>query len=268
VGQTDLALDLLDESLEKGYWYGEQVMRQSPSWGVLQGMPRFEAAVQICRARQDEEGTLEAYALYAEPEGGCSDRTCSLFMALHGNGDYAQHSLDGWHAVTGEGWLLAALQSSQAMASGMYLWDDQDTALREIGEQYAATREQFSLDEAQVVIAGFSMGGETALRAALMGTVPARGFVLLGPGGPTIDNPQDWLPLVEQKAHSLRGYVLMGERDHNIEQEAIRELVDLLNANGIPCELEIIPDLVHEYPRDVIPYLRRALDFIVPTRAT
>src|SRR5688572_12433228 len=46
LGQTDLALDLLDESLGKGYWYGEPVMRQSPSWGVLQGMPRFEAAVQ------------------------------------------------------------------------------------------------------------------------------------------------------------------------------------------------------------------------------
>jgi hypothetical protein len=92
--------------------------------------------------------------------------------------------------------------------------------------------------------------------------------LLLGPGGPTIDNPQEWLPLIEQRARNLRGYVLMGERDHNIEQEAIRQLVNLLNKNGIPCELETIPDLVHEYPRDVTPYLLRALDFIVPTRAT
>jgi predicted esterase len=268
VGQTDLALDLLDESLGKGNWYGEQVMRESPSWGVLQGIPRFEAAVETCRVLQGRAET-QPKVLYAEPANGCDEgKGCPLFLALHGNGEYAQRALDAWRPVTDEGWLLAALQSSQAMASGLYIWDDQEIALREVKEHYDTTREKYSIDEERVIIAGFSMGGETALRVALTGTVRVPGFLLLGPGGPAIESVEEWLPLIREKAGELRGYVLMGEGTQAMEQEAIRRLVEILKSNGMQCMLETIPGLAHDYPRDTAPYLRRALEFIVPKRAT
>ena len=111
------------------------------------------------------------------------------------------------------------------------------------------------------------LGGETALRAALSGMVPVRGFILLGPGGPTIDTPEAWRrsapTLIRQGAErNLRGYVLLGEEDAGVPHDAIRALVELLNANGIPCHLEILPGLAHEYPPDPGPVLSRALGFI------
>jgi dienelactone hydrolase len=150
----------------------------------------------------------------------------------------------------------------------MYIWDDQEIALREVSQHYASTKERYSLDEENVVLAGFSMGGETALRAALTGTVPARGFILLGPGGPTIDNPSEWLPLLEAREQKLRGYILLGEEDHAIQSEPVLALVGLLNERGIPCKLETIPGLVHDYPRNSPEYIERALSFIAPRQAT
>jgi predicted esterase len=100
--------------------------------------------------------------------------------------------------------------------------------------------------------------------------VPAIGFLLLGPGGPSINDsePEVWLPLIRERAQSLRGYVLLGEEDHSIPQAGIRRLVEILNEHGIPCELETIPELAHSYPRDPEPYVRRALEFIAPRQAT
>jgi predicted esterase len=91
-----------------------------------------------------------------------------------------------------------------------------------------------------------------------------KGFILLGPGGPTIDTPEEWLPLIKEGAErNLRGYVLLGEEDAGVPHDAIRTLVDLLNANGIPCHLEMLPGLAHQYPPDTGPALSRALGFIL-----
>src|SRR5205823_9745002 len=127
--------------------------------------------------------------------------------------------------------LLAAVQSSQIAATKTYLWDDQATAMRDIEARYADLRRLHAIDAGRVVLAGFSLGGETALRAALSGAIPTKGFILLGPGGPTIDTPEEWLPLITQGAErNLRGYVLLGEEDAGVPHDAIRTLVELLNA--------------------------------------
>jgi predicted esterase len=267
--QTDHALDLLDEAIEKGYWYGEPVMRQSPSWAPLQGNPRFERAAEICAARESEERSGPR-VIYAEPEGESGPEGYPLIIALHGNGDNAARALEGWGPATDEGWVIAALQSSQSLTSNAAVWDDQEIAQREVEEGYNAALEAHTVNAERVILAGFSMGGETALRAALVGTVPAMGFLLMGPGGPAINDskPEVWLPLIRERAQSLRGYVLLGEQDNTIPHDGIRRLVEILNQEGVPCDIETMPGLAHTYPSDPAPYVRRALEFIDPRWAT
>jgi predicted esterase len=265
VGQPDRALDVLQEALDRGFWYGEQAMRLSPSWQPLQGLPRFEERVVVCRARA-AVAYVGPQLVVEEPPGGCpADAPSPLFLALHGNGANARLTVDGWRPVVAAGWLLAVPQSSQVMGMDAFVWNDQDIARRELTEHYATLAARYTLDPAQTILAGFSMGGETALRAALDGTIPVRGFILLGPGGPTIDTPDAWLPLITGAAErGLRGYVLLGEADAGVPHDAIRAIVDLLNTHGIPCELEMLPGLQHEYPPDFAPHLARALAFIQP----
>lgn len=264
VGQTELALSLLQEALDNGYWYNRQVMRESPSWQILQGMPEFERMVKICRVRE-EEARGEPELFVSEPEGGMqAGEKYPLFLALHGNGSNGRQALNGWQHVTSKGWLLAAAQSSQIISSNLYVWDDQETALRELKEHYEQLCSDYPVDTASAIVAGFSMGGETALSAVLNGTVPARGFILLGPGGPTVDAPDAYLPLIEEgKARGLRGYVIIGDTDELIQPEAIQRLVEMLNMHNIPCELEIYPGIRHEYPPDIGPVIDRAIEFVL-----
>jgi predicted esterase len=265
VGLPDLAVAILEDALNRGLWYGERVMRESPSWQPLQGLPAFERLAAVCKARQAAAEIGPALRVL-DPADGCpAGATCPLFIALHGNAGTADSAIQGWRAVTDAGWRLVALQSSQVGGANAYLWDDQETALRETAAQYADLSAQYTVDPARLVVAGFSLGGETALRIVLSGSIPAPAFILLGPGGPTMDTPDAWLPLIAQgAARGVRGYVFLGDRDNAVEQDNARRVVDLLNAHGVPCGLEMLPNLGHAYPVDFAPGIRRALAFVLP----
>jgi predicted esterase len=264
-GRNDEAVDLLREAHGQGIWYGEYIMRNSPSWQPLQGVSEFEEMVALFK-ESEKEAYVGPLMLVAEPEGGCNgERPCPAFITLHGNGQNARRSLDGWNAVAGMGWLQASLQSSQVQSSDSFIWDDQDVALPEVAAHYADLTANYHIDANRVIIAGFSIGGETALRASLLGTIPVKGFVLLGPGGPMTDEPAAWLPMLQEArsvGRALRGYVFLGERDNSIPHDAIKQIVASLNDHGVPTELEVIPEIVHEYPQDFAPYIERALAFI------
>jgi predicted esterase len=265
VGQPDLAVAILEDALNRGLWYGERVIRESPSWQPLQGLPAFERLAAVCKARQAAAAIGPALRVL-DPADGCpAGAACPLFIALHGNAGTADSAIQGWRAVTDAGWRLVALQSSQVGGANAYLWDDQETALRETAAQYADLSAQYTVDPARLVVAGFSLGGETALRIVLSGSIPAPAFILLGPGGPTMDTPDAWLPLIAQgAARGVRGYVFLGDRDNAVEQDNARRVVDLLNAHGVPCGLEMLPNLGHAYPVDFAPGIRRALAFVLP----
>ena len=52
MGQTDQALDTLEEAVEAGYWYNQQQLREDSDLDPLQGLPKFEGLVEICLERQ------------------------------------------------------------------------------------------------------------------------------------------------------------------------------------------------------------------------
>jgi predicted esterase len=145
-------------------------------------------------------------------------------------------------------------------ASNAYAWEDQESAISDIEEQYAELCARYPIDEEHLVIGGISSGGETALQVALDGTIPACGFIVLAPGGADM---AALAPYTEQaEARGLRGYFLLGEEDRSVSHEAVRGLVAMLNTRKVPCKLELLPGVGHEYPPDFAAILARALAFI------
>ena len=126
---------------------------------------------------------------------GGSHRGVPCCLRCTGNGDNGRRALNGWHPIVAEGWLLAALQSSQAG------WSDaiSGTTRRRPCARLPSSMPPYARSSRyQPGVAGRVLDGrrDGVRRAALGGTVPARGFLLLGPGGPTIDTPDAWLPLI------------------------------------------------------------------------
>jgi predicted esterase len=261
LGQLGQAEAFLAQALDLGFWYNETLMRQSPSWAVLQGRPEFErlAAISIAQARQ-YAGTPRRFV--AEPAGGIQPgQRYPLLIALHGNQDTGAAAFQAWQSAAEQGWIVAALQSSQAQMVDAYVWDDTDLATREILQHYADLTAQYPIDPSHIVLIGFSMGASQTLRMALADALPLHGFILLGPGAPG----EPWMPpLPEQRAPAaqpLRGMILFGELEP--QREGIHRLIAVLHHLDIPTHLEILPGLRHEYPDDGGATLRRALAFVM-----
>ena len=266
LGEMALALPLLEEALAAGLWYAEAQLREDPDLQPLQGLPEFEQLVEVCRKRQAEAQAQAAPALITlQPEDQCqaSLQPCPLLLALHGNYRTAEDSVGFWRSAVSNGWLLALPQSSQVGGSDGYIWNDQDWAVREIQEHVATLCEQYAVDPDRVAVAGFSRGGELAIWLALSGTIEARGFIAVGPGGPYMREPDKWVPLIEvSQGRGLRGYMVVGEQDIFF-YEGTQALAAMLRSRDIPCELEVHPNLGHDFPPEFQQSLTRALEFIL-----
>ena len=263
--ETELALTLLDELMDNGFWYGEALLRKSPSLQPMQGQPEFEARLERSLALQElEQGQLFPL-LILRSEGRCtdSDERCPLLIGLHANASIAQASVDFWRAAASAGWLVAIPQSTQAIWKGAYVWDDREKTEQQLSRQLQILLKQYSLDPGRVVIAGHSMGGEIAAWLAIEGLLPVQGFIAIGPGGPLMDDVENWTALLAKKpAHNLRGYLILGEEDETITQENVHLLAEILNQSGIPTDLERIPAAGHDFSEEYADALLRGLNFI------
>jgi len=265
INQIDLALQLLDEFIESGFWYGETLLRKSPSLLPLQGMPEFEQRVELNRRLRSEENSQLYPLLILRSTGRCSvdQEPCPLLIAMHANASTAQKSIDFWQAAASAGWLVAIPQSTQAMWKGAYVWDDREIAEQELLRHFRSLTEQYSVDLKRVVIAGHSMGGELAVWLAIKGVLPAAGFIAIGPGGPLMDDVENWTALLKENAsQKLRGYLILGDEDNTIFPDHAYSLAKILNRAGIPTEIEEIPGVGQDFAQEYADGLLRGLNFI------
>jgi predicted esterase len=268
LNEMPLANKILKSTLASGIWYSEVLLRQSPSLKDIQGNTDFERLVEIAEKLREADG-LEMPLLVARPENACGpeDEGCPALIFLHSNMDSAQNSLKYLGFLSSHGWLVATPQSSQSMYTGAYMWTDYDTTKKELDEHYANLTRQYSLDQERLVLGGFSMGAEMALTMALNDDFPVIGFILLGPGGPKMDEIKEWQPLIEKATDKgLRGVILMGLDDNTIPQENVRKLVEVLNHHKIICELLTFEGLGHDFPPDFEEVFNQAIEYIAGSR--
>lgn len=265
LGENEQALRFFRLVLEDGGWYGEVLLRYSPSFGALQGIADFETLVQLNRERQeaDQEHIFPMLVLHSEGRCQSKDAPCPLLLALHANASTAQASLNFWRAAASAGWLVAAPQSSQPIWKNAYVWDDREYAQEEITRLYHLLHRQYAVDHQNMVLAGHSMGGEMAIWLSMQGGIAVRGFIAIGPGGPFMDALENWETAIQSAGSlSLRGYLIVGLEDDSIPKENIHKLAVRLNNAGIPCLVEEIPDVGHDFSVEYEASLLRALDFI------
>ena len=256
---------IFEETLAAGIWFSERLMRRSPSLEGMNGNEEYERLIKVAAQMQAVDPTNRIPALVVRPEGACGaqDDACPLLYFLHGNTDSPAANLLHWRELANQGWVLAMPQSSKAMWPEAYFWPAYEECAAEIEHHYNNLAKQYSVDPEKTILAGFSMGAEIALATALSGKIPARGFILLGPGGYLMDDVKDWEPFIEQAAgRGLRGMILTGEEDDSIPHDNIRQLVELLNDRGISTQHKSYPNLKHEYPPDFSATLKDSIEFI------
>lgn len=254
----DLALSLLSEAIQAGYWYGH--LRDDEDYALLKDDPEFMRLARICDERRAQAISSAVPVIKTFiPEHQSSPYR--LLLALHGGNAYADEG--PWKSAITHGWFLGLPQSSQIFSPGKYTWNDWDWSLQEVPRQFATICAKNPIDADRVVVAGFSLGGGLAAWLGLSKSIRACGLILVGP---FLVNVKQLLPILEKHGpYDLRAYIVASARDVYCHDIAV-QLADLLPNYGIQCQLDIYPDTEHSFPLDFENKLPEALDFLIAGR--
>jgi dienelactone hydrolase len=258
--KPDLAEDILRKALDAGYFFTERTLRNDGDLRALQGRAEFEKLiardVELLAVAQQTAAPgltlLEAVDVHITQ--------VPLLMTLHGNNSNVERIQGYWNSLSDEGWLVALPQSSQLAGNGVFCWNDQPLAKKELLNHYTAITNKISVDESKTIITGFSMGGRTAINAALQQYFPIHGFLAVAPF--IRDLAEMERSLASIPAQPLRGYFLLGQDDEGCTPNAL-SLHRLLNNHGIACEVELFPHTGHDFPDDYRAAIGRGLQFIL-----
>ncbi len=235
------------------------MLRRDPDLEPIRGDSRFAAIVEACDHHLSEARATAAPELQVYPPDQPSP-AASLLIALHWRLRRLADFTPWWLSARHQDVLVAIPRSSQQVGMHAFGWDDRERATRELAETYERLRATEQFDPGRVILAWTSQGGALALDIVLSGTpVPARGFIVLVPA---IHDLDALLSDVESAAErGVRGWVITGERDYG-RDKAI-SLGERLNYLGIPCHVDVVPGLGHDFPSDFKPRVPSAMTYVL-----
>lgn len=261
-GLCDLGVQIMREAIvEKGFWYSYDYLMGDDDLKSLHEYKDFHELADICKVRQVQakrDSKPELKVLMPDKSAVDKERY-SLMIALHGNGQNALIAEEHWNSCVADGRMLALPQSSQSDFTGAYSWNDIEKAAKELGEHYINILECYNADTEDVIIGGFSAGCRLSLYAVLNDIIQAKGFILVGPWLPEI---QEWEHLLDRlKSKGTRCCIICGDRDE-LCFEVANKFVDMLSKRDIPHIYKVVEGLNHNYPADFREELREAVRFI------
>jgi predicted esterase len=261
----DLAIQYLDELIEEGVWISQYLLRTSPSLESLQDYEEYEERVLAMAALQRREAghLLPLLTLRKDEEPGARAEPYPLLIGLHQERNTALGSIRFWQPAAEAGWLVGVPQSTQAMWSGAYVWEDIAQAQQEIAGHIRDLHETYSVNTDRIILAGHGQGGEVAAWLPSSGGLDVRGFIAIAPTGNLIATPDRWFhSLQASEPKGLRGVLITGDNGMPYLPE-LKRLADILNAFDVPTNLHIIEGKGTDYDPAYHEAVRLAIDFIL-----
>ena len=261
-GLEGLALKIMSEAIvEKGFWYKYNYLIEDEDLKSLNKYKEFNALLDICKkreleAKRDEKPDLKIIV----PNKINEQYKYPLIVALHGDQENIEITEDYWSSCVDKNYIVALPRSSQIQFSEGYEWKDIEKGSRELMKHYDKILEKYNIDTDNIIIGGFSAGGRVALYSILKDIIQVKGFILVAPWLPEID---EWvLSLYKIKEKGMKGYVVCGDKDDDC-YECTRRFIDLLSSKKISYELKIFKGLDHDYPVNFDEILLNAIEFIL-----
>lgn len=254
-GHSEDIISVFQKALDAGLWWAENQFIDS-DLDAVRDLPGFKQLVAVSQQKYEEVRAHikrdQTILLPEPPESG----KYPLLIALHGRNGNKDAHLEHWEVARQRGWLVLSVQSTQPLFSGSYCWDDPALGLADLYSYYDEIRQKYQIDPERVVIAGFSQGSGMGIYAMLSGEIPACGFIGIGT---FIDDPE-WLTPFAGQAGSVRGYFIVGEKDHTLDRT--RAIQKILKEKDIKFGEEVHPELGHEFPADFETSFDKAIKFL------
>ena len=218
------------------------------------GSDRFAAQREFVRMayRSKLDDTLQPYMVWI-PKDFDPGRKYPLLVFLHGSAS-TETNIRGWRDLIPEGFI--ALGPRGRGPSNCYSWDNAQT---DVAEAVHAVKDNFPIDERNVLLTGFSMGGYGVYRTFYEAPETYRGIAVFS-GMPTVRfDPAEHedAKVVDftrkeniKKFKGVPVFVFHGKRDLNVPYEETERFVAQLKRAGVPVEFHAEADKGHESPSD------------------
>lgn len=259
LGDGEGGLKTLQKALERGHWWGEHSLLKDPDLEPIQDRLEFKKLLEVCKKRQQAaQAKAKPELLLLTPKR--KREKSPLLIALHWFGGTAQAFASYWEVAEEYGFLVAVPQSSQVVSEEGFGWSDKELAQRELTAHWERLKSEEGVDLNQVILAGASQGGALAIELALVGEpIPALGFIAVVPA---IHDPQRLAELAKEAAkRGVTGLVITGEHDHF--RSAAQAFSAQAQEAGLKCELQVVPQLGHDFPDDFPSRLGDGLRFLL-----
>lgn len=252
VGAYEESLSLLKALCDGAGWIDPELLVDDPDFRPLFQRSGFDNVAACFRERMNEDARrarATKTVLYPSLEPGGQ----RLLLILHGDNSCAAHTLESWACANEAGWSVVALQSGELGAfAGAYRWNSYQAATLAV-EEVLFSLQVDPTRSAEVILGGFSRGGEVALRLALDGVGPVNRAVAVCPA--PMEEPELLAPGPDGTLREC--YIFAGERD---AQFAAAEAASRrLSALGVSVRLDRRAEQGHEYPEDFSSTLVRFL---------
>ena len=261
----DLAVGYLDDLIEEDIWISQYLLRTSPSLENLQDSLEYNERVEAMAELQRREAAqlLPLLTLRQDDQSLPEGEAYPLMLGLHRERSTALGSIKPWQPAAEVGWLVGVPQSTQALWSGAYVWDDFAQARVDLAEHVRDLASKYPVDAKRVILAGHQQGGELAAWLPCSGGMDVRGFIAVAPAGVNTANPDRWFHALQaNRPVGLRGAIISGDIGTPYLPE-LKRLADILNAFDVPTHLEILPGVGPDDEPAFQEPIRQAIDFIL-----
>jgi predicted esterase len=251
------------EALEQGVKAGLvfPIWKEANFWKPLEKSGQFPRVWQEhLNLKRKLSGQTDPQVQVITPVGYKADSKYPLLLVLHGWNENIHSQEKAWHSpFIDKKYILAFVQSSQVEGQDSYGWSDFSVGRQDIRKNYQHILQQYSVDERQVILGGFSQGGMMVVDSVLAGVIPVSGFFLLQPGGGL--PPELTVDKVRLLAdRGLQGTILTGADDFSINEQ--RQMAEIFKSAGLPCRLVVEPAGGHGVIADLPVQLDAALAII------
>ncbi|MCM1989938.1 alpha/beta hydrolase [Oceanirhabdus seepicola] len=271
-GRFDEAVETFSDLIDKGY-----ICTIDWNWDELKGHEKYkELEEKNERMKIEAQKNAKFEYVVHVPEGYSEDKKYPLFFSLHGDGDNIKGHERYWKPewLTKRGFIVVCPQSSKVHYHEGYIWIDKDFYAESIETRkypytygamhdefkdcYDTICEQYSVDEDNVIIGGYSGGSVASIDITISNLIPVKGAIPLCSFKPRSFTEENVKGALQR---GVKFVFMDGQKD--VPMEEVDEMISELEGHGIPYEYYINEGIGHMYPEDLEEKLDRALSFIM-----
>jgi predicted esterase len=259
--QNEKSLQTLVEGLANGALWSPAFLQDG--FQGFKGHPRFLEVLELAKKKISKYKDLDqAELLVRMPKGYSTAKQYPLLLVFHGRFDSNTANDIRWRTILEQKEIiLALLQSSQMQSANHFVWDEENTALKDLQRALAVLLERYPINPSQIILAGVSQGSELALVALFSGFAAATGFIGVIPSFGGFSYQFTDKTSLRNKVENVRGCFIAGELDPRFSRT--KTFYELLREKGAECQLFAYPQLGHQIPDDIDRVLTKAMDFLL-----